>query len=136
MKNIYILTYLPLIVLLLGSCKPNDNLESIHVFKQLAVLEDKDDVYIIPGSGCTGCISDIETLAINNVNKPNKYFLFTKIKSVKLFRNRFGVDFINHKNVILDTANLFKYPNNYSDIYPLLLSNVNGRIKVTKSFKP
>ncbi len=136
MKNTFILTYLLLIVQFLGSCKPKDNLESIEQFKQLAALKDKDNIYIIPGSGCTGCISDIETLALNNVNKPNKYFLFTKIKSVKLFRNRFGVDFINHKNVILDTANLFKYPNNYSDIYPLLLSNTNGVFKVTQSFKP
>jgi hypothetical protein len=125
-----------LIALLLGSCKPKDNLESLAVFKQLTALKDKDNIYIIPGSGCTGCISDIETLAINTVNNPNKYFLFTKIKSVKLFRNRFGSDFINHKNVILDTANLFKYPNNYSDIYPLLLSKANGIFKVTKSFKP
>jgi hypothetical protein len=136
MKNTFILTYLLLIVLLLGSCKSNDNLESLKVFKQLALSRNKDNIYVIPGSGCTGCISDIETLAINNVSDSNKYFLFTKIKSVKLFRNRFGIDFINHKNVILDTADLFKYPNNNSDIYPLLLSNVNGVFKVIKSFKP
>jgi hypothetical protein len=125
-----------LTVLLLGSCKPKDNLESLKFFKQLDALKNKDNVYIIPGSGCTGCISDIETLAISKVKDSNKYFLFTKIKSVKLFRNRFGTDFINHKNVILDTTNLFEYPNNYNDIYPLLLSNENGVIKVTKSFKP
>jgi hypothetical protein len=136
MKNTFILTYLLLIVLLFGSCKSNDNLESLKVFKQLALSKNKDNIYVIPGSGCTGCISDLETLAINNVSDSNKYFLFTKIESVKLFRNRFGIDFINHKNVILDTADLFKYPNNNSDIYPLLLSNVNGVFKVIKSFKP
>ncbi len=120
----------------LVSCKPKNNLESLKEFKQLDSLKDNDHIYIIPGSGCTGCISDIETLALNNVNDSNKYFFFTKIKSVKLFKNRFGIAFINHKNVILDTANLFTYPNNYNDIYPLLLSNVNGEVKVKKSFKP
>ncbi|MEQ1554643.1 MAG: hypothetical protein ABL929_10715, partial [Ferruginibacter sp.] len=102
------------IVLLLGSCKRKDNLECIKKFKQLDSLKNKDNLYIIPGSGCTGCISDIETLALNNVTNPNKYFLFTKIKSVKLFKNRFGIDFIKHKNVILDTANLFNYPTKYN----------------------
>lgn len=125
-----------MIVLLLGSCQPKDNLKSLELFKQLTSLKDKDNVYIIPGSGCTGCISDIETLAMNNVHNPNKYFLFTKIKSVKLFRNRFGIDFINNQNVILDTLNLFKYPKGYSEIYPLLLSNVRGTLKVMHSFKP
>ncbi len=136
MRNTFILIYSLLIVWLLGSCKPKENLESLKVFKQLSALNDKDLVYIIPGSGCTGCISDIETLAMNNLNAPTKYFVFTKIKSVKLFRNRFGVEFINHKNVILDTTNLFKYPKNYNDIYPLLVSNESGVFTVKKSLKP
>ena len=116
-KITFTLTYLLSIVLLLGSCESKDSLGSLDLFKQLTSLKENDYVYIIPGSGCTGCISEIETYAMNNVKTSNNYFLFTKIKSVKLFKNRFGIDFINHKNVILDTANLFKYPNNYNDIY-------------------
>jgi hypothetical protein len=120
----------------LNGCKEKNELESLKLFSQIDSLKNHNLLYIIPGSGCTGCISEIETLAINNVTEPHKYFLFTRIKSVKLFKNRFGQDFISRKNVILDTSNLFKFPANCKDIYPLLLTCIKGELEVVKSFKP
>jgi hypothetical protein len=130
------LTFLVLTVLLLAACQKNDNLDSLQSFEQLKLLKDYDSIYVIPGSGCTGCISEIESLAMKSVYNQNVYFLFTKINSVKLFKNRFGIEFIKKQNVILDTSNLFTFPSSYREIYPILLSKQKGQVFVLKSFKP
>ena len=125
-----------MIVLLLISCQKKDNLDCLQSFDQLKSLKNYDSIYVIPGSGCTGCISEIESLAMKSVDNKNVYFLFTKINSVKLFKNRFGIEFMKKQNVILDTSNLFTFPSSYKEIYPILLSNHKSQIFVLKSFKP
>jgi hypothetical protein len=118
------------------SCKNIENKGELTAFKQLYNIKEGSIVYIIPGSGCTGCISDIEKIAMNNTNSDSVFFVFTRLNSLKLFRNRFGKSFIESKNIILDTSNFFHYKNETLEIYPVMYKKTNGKLLFNTYLKP
>ena len=66
-------------------------------------------IYVIPNSGCSGCITNAETYAMENQDDSSVY-LFTRISSMKLFKSRFEKEFLGRKDVIIDSNNLFDFP--------------------------
>lgn len=140
MKKICILQYLTLMIILSFSCKtivePNFEIQyGLDKFK-LPISKGKYKIYVIPNSGCSTCITNVEHLAQKNIDSSNMIFVFTRITSLKLFKNRFTPDFYNKSNVILDTSNLFIFPNNNEEIYPVVFSSENGNINKVNVLSP
>jgi len=104
------------------NCENNN--KALFKEKQLKELIDKlpqsyEKVLVIPGSGCTGCISDAEKFVIRGMNNlQNQYLIiFTNINSLKLLKLRLGKKVHNQDNIIFDSKNLL----HFRSIYPILI---------------
>lgn len=140
MKKICISLYLILVTTSNFSCKSivEENIETkygLDKFK-LPISSDKNKIYVIPNSGCSTCITNAENFAQKNIDKNDLIFVFTRITSLKLFKNRFEPNFYNKLNVILDTSNLFIFPNPNEEIYPMIFFSENGKINKVKVLSP
>lgn len=136
MKTICISIFLMSMALLLSNCKRSGTDNGLAKFNNLKTLRSGTKIYVIPGSGCTGCISEIEKLALDNKGSDSFFYIFTRLHSLKLFRNRFGSSFLERHNVIIDTGNIFQYENNKNDIYPVAYKIVNGKFILDRYLKP
>lgn len=135
MKVKYILMVSALILFTLNSCKV-DRQGELPYFSQLVNVKNGAKVFVIPGSGCSGCISDIESLAIRNQNSDSLFFIFTRLNSMKLFANRFGKSFCESGNVLIDSHNIIKAGSMELEIYPALYTKKDGRFVFEKHIKP
>lgn len=117
------------------SCQNNEDKFQLSSFEKLKDVKDDCLIYVLPGSGCNGCISNIENLALENVNSSNKYFVFTRLISLKIFKTRFKTLY-NADNVIIDTLNQFVYLNKKNEIYPVMFRKKNQKYKFVKFIKP
>lgn len=84
-------------------------------------LKDYDMIIVIPGSGCTGCITVAEKFFNENVNNDRYLFVFTNNISQKNIRLKLGKDNILKNNVIIDTTNKFYIDKFEESIYPLAM---------------
>lgn len=76
-----------------------------------------DKIIVIPGSGCTGCISDAEKKFSENYKNNKTLYIFTAIGDLKLFKLSFPNDAFSFKNVIIDSNNvMFDY--GFKSTYP------------------
>lgn len=101
-----------------------------------AIIELKPDfgkeglnaIVIIPGIGCSGCISYVESFLKDNYdNKVGVKFILTRIESKKMLIQNTGID-LKNENVIVDDLNVFS-KGVYNSIYPtFIFFNSNGRI--------
>ncbi len=135
-KTICILVCLLLILVTTNKCKSTTTNEQTNygLEKFEAIRKNKNcTIYLIPNSGCNSCISNVEKFALDNVSNDYYIFVFTRIASFKLFKNRFEKSFFERKNVILDTANIFTFPNPNEEIYPLSFVKKNGIIRLSKT---
>ena len=87
-----------------------------------------DEIVIIPGAGCTGCISNAENYFKNNVYNDRYMFIFTYFMSKKSLFMRLGQDNLVRDNVLIDTSDLFYVPHNHDNIYPYIISVDDGQI--------
>ncbi len=136
MKIIFFLMFSLSMLTNICSCKIAYDKNKLSGFKQLQNIKDGSSIYVIPGSGCTGCISDIENFALKNGNSDTVFFVFTRLNSFKLFRNRFGNSFISSKNIIIDTANIYTFEEKNLEIYPVVYKKRNGKILLITHLKP
>jgi hypothetical protein len=65
-----------------------------------------EKIIVIPGSGCTGCISDAEKKFSENYKKSEILYIFTAIGDLKLFKLNFPKDAFNYRNTIIDSNNI------------------------------
>lgn len=135
MKVKYISIVSALTFFTLNSCKV-DRQSELPYFSQLVNAKNGAKVFVIPGSGCSGCISDIESMAIRNKNSDSLFFIFTRLHSLKLFANRFGKSFYESGNVLIDTHNIIKAESMELEIYPALYTKREGKIVFEKHIKP
>lgn len=136
MKIIFTLIFITIAVSLI-SCRNSAEIPvGFNSFKQLANIQNGTRIYVIPGSGCTGCISNVEQMALNSQQSKKDYFIFTRLKSMKLFRNRFGAAFMNSSNIVLDTTNLIIYPDVKFEIYPMVFTKRKEKIIFDSYLKP
>ena len=107
-----------LLVFSKSSCKSESEIDNqLKEFKLLEKAKNNSFVYVIPGAGCTGCISEAEKIATEKMNNDSFYFLFTRINSIKLFKLKFP-NLFKANNVIIDSQNIYIYTQQKFDIYP------------------
>ena len=90
-------------------------------------------IIIIPGSGCTGCVTKAEALFRLRRNSRDTMFIFTDIRTIKGLKTKMsGIDIFNQNNTYIDSTNIC-YGEYVDNIYPLIVNIVSGKInKVTK----
>jgi hypothetical protein len=134
MKITSILSYL-ILSLMLSNCNKKPQNSITENFPELTNIPIQSKIFVIPGSGCSGCINEIETVATSNVNRDSIYFIFTKIKSLKLFKSKFK-GLIDARNVIIDSANKYSYPDKSFEIYPVFYQKGEQSVKLVEYMKP
>lgn len=85
-------------------------------------------IVLIPGSGCTGCISSAERYFIENVNNAKIKFIFTMITSRKELELRLGKENSLKENVYFDISNQFYLSGYEEKIYPYIMTLSNNRV--------
>ncbi|MBB6235540.1 hypothetical protein HDC90_000137 [Pedobacter sp. AK013] len=117
MKTKYLIFSIAFILIL--SCqRKNDQLNEfiINTFPDI----ESGNVLVLPGSGCSGCISDAEN-SIDSLLKTNNYkIIFCKIQSLKTLKNRLRDKRISFDdpNILIDTAdNYIKNSVKYKDFW-------------------
>lgn len=89
-----------------------------------------DSIIILPGTGCTGCITKIEDFFIENYKNSDFLFVLTNITSVKTMNHKVKDDLTQVANVYLDFENVFsRYE---SSIYPVSIVIDCDKLEVKK----
>lgn len=115
------------LVLLLIACGPKPEREVLYIVSHTQFegfvsnqgyrMSDYNKFIIIPGSGCSGCISAAELYFYEHHNDPKILFVFTAIEDPKMLKLRFKDEYLAFNNVIFDDyddlINL-----RYSSFYP------------------
>jgi len=78
---------------------------------------DYKNIIVIPGSGCTGCISEAETYFKQHAKDKENLFVFTAIGDVKILKMKFKDDNVFGDNVFIDERNEL-VDNGFDSIYP------------------
>jgi len=117
--------------LLLFACSSEESRKEKYLKEQLSASMDRCYEYIIilPGSGCSGCITVAEDFLKNNHSRENYYFILTNVTSLKILNHKVGVDLKALPNVYIDTENRFSRPIDL--IYPAVIQwdCADGKIK-------
>lgn len=99
-------------------------------------LNSINDVILIPNEGCGGCISEATTFFIDNFDKYENELLliFTNVKDVKQLKIIVGKEFLERKNVIIDSNNSFIH-SKVSSIYPQILKIEKANVIKSEVFE-
>ena len=93
-------------------------------------LSNYEKVIIIPGSGCTGCISAAESYFIKNCANEKILFVLTNFISEKSMYVRLGgKDNIRRHNVVVDKNNNYYIHEFEEKIYPFIF-DINDEILI------
>ncbi len=96
-----------------------------------------DYCIVIPGAGCDGCISGAEYFVVENYQRANVLYIFTKIESVKLLKHKLGDNIVNAPNILLDVDGMFdKNGNNPNDIYPAIYNISQNKVTDVNYMSP
>ena len=79
-------------------------------------------VIIIPGSGCSGCITDAENFYIRNKDSKKIFFIFTDVLSVKSIKLKVGKNVMEKTNVYFDMNDDFLSNDYKENVYPLIFN--------------
>lgn len=126
MQKINLIIYIT-ILFIYSSCN-NQKEKYINIVRiELEKLDDQllnnySYVVIIPGSRCSGCITEAENFYIKNKDSKKIFFVFTDILSIKSIKLKVGKDVIERENVFFDKNDAF-LSNDYNEkIYPLIFN--------------
>lgn len=126
MQKINLIIYITILFI----CSSCNNQKEKYINSVRVELEKLDNqflnnysyVVIIPGSGCSGCITEAENFYIKNKENKKIFFVFTDILSIKSIKLKVGKDVIERENVFFDKKNAF-LSNDYNEkIYPLIFN--------------
>lgn len=88
-------------------------------------IENYNKVLVIPGAGCSGCVSGAENFVKENIHQIDEILIiFTAIPSQKMLKVKLGINLDQH-NIYLDLDNQFNSGKVYS-FYPTLFYMENG----------
>lgn len=119
-----------LCLLILQSCDKSYEgaLRKIVEQEKIPHFDKYNAMVIIPGSGCTGCITQAENYFLQNCHDTSTLFILTYNLSLKEVSLRLKEENINKENVIIDKSNKF-YLSRYQDaICPIVCTLDKGRI--------
>ncbi|PIQ47982.1 MAG: hypothetical protein COW03_12250 [Cytophagales bacterium CG12_big_fil_rev_8_21_14_0_65_40_12] len=126
------LKYILLVATVSASCSIKSNTindfqrKLMSISKDELVISEFDKVLIIPGAGCTGCVSSAENFVMENFERIDRILvIFTAIPSQKMLKMKLGID-LNRQNVYLDKDNEFNAGNIYS-FYPTVFYLKDGK---------
>ena len=85
-------------------------------------------IILIPGTGCTGCITNAESYFSNNINNKKLLFILTNNYSEKGLALRLGKDNISKSNVIIDREDIYYLKDYEEKIYPIIVKISDGKI--------
>jgi hypothetical protein len=129
MKNKYFMLFI--LSFLCFSCE-NNTYNDVITKKINYMLQNENDNYdyvvIIPGSGCTGCITNAETYFLNHVANNSIKFVFTAILSKKTLQLRLQKENLNRKNVFIDNSNSFYLHGFHEKNYPVIAKISNKKV--------
>lgn len=118
--------------LLITSCEYKDYGKKIYDTAKVEFGEEISDynkIIVIPGSGCTGCISNAEKFFLENHVNTDIKFIFTHYYSLKNMILRLGgVDNVLRPNVFIDDNDLFYIQDYREHIYPYVIIIENNKI--------
>ena len=101
----------------------------IHVENYAPRLSGQTTVFVIPGTGCTGCITKAEQFFTENCMKDEYLFIFTNIVSVKNLKIKIGDQrLLQRDNVILDVENTLYIAGFEENIYPFKYEFKDGKL--------
>ena len=124
------ISFILIVIILFAACSENDyKTELTKVLKNnIEDLLNYDLIVVMPGSGCTGCITVAEDMFQNNVSNERYLFVFTHNISQKNLKIKLGSDNFTKPNVIIDKDNRFYLKNYEERIYPLAIVLNKGKI--------
>lgn len=91
------------------------------------IINNYSYIIIIPGSGCSGCITEAENFYMNNKENKNIFFIYTDILSIKSIKLKAGKDVTEKANVYFDINNIFLSNDYNENIYPLIFNIKNKK---------
>ncbi|WGH74117.1 hypothetical protein P8625_08275 [Tenacibaculum tangerinum] len=94
-----------------------------------------DNVVLIPNEGCGGCITSATLFFAKNFDKyeSNTIIIFTNVKDIKQLKVTLGKEFLERKNVLVDTEEFF-VDSKISSIYPQILKLNNSKVVESEIF--
>lgn len=118
-----------LVIFSLTACRKDFEITNNSLFMLDADIHEYSEIIVLPNQGCEGCISSVEDYVMTNFSKlKTTKIIFTRINSVKLLKIRMGDGIFHAPNVIIDSTNLFEFPNAEMAIYPLFIKTENKKI--------
>lgn len=100
-----------------------------QVERYIPDLENFRSVFVIPGEGCSGCISSAIDLFHNVGDDGSILFIFTNVFSTKNLIIRLGEKYDpTSRNVIIDEENIFYESAFEESIYPYVMQIEDGQI--------
>lgn len=137
MQKVNLIIYIA-ILFIYSSCnnQKENYINSVRIeLKKLddLLLDKYSYVVIIPGSGCSGCITEAESFYMRNKENKNIFFVFTDILSIKSIKLKVGKDVIERKNVFFDKNDVF-LSNDYNENIYLLIFNIKEKENINYHF--
>lgn len=140
----YITVISVILLNLLGSCVPTDDLK-----KRTILSYSKNNIefpptlthcLIIPGGGCAGCVASGMNFVVSNDscfsrNQHENMVIFTNINSLKLLKRNLGSHDIEDFFHIIDFDNIYSVDGS-ERIYPIILYLNNGNIESVEVQSP
>jgi hypothetical protein len=130
MKNIKI-TVILIFGLFCFCCKHNTYYNEIVSVVNSHLSDDLkryEKIVIIPGSGCSGCITQAEDFFLKNVKNEKIKFILTYNFSKKNLTLKLKKENVDRPNVLIDNDNVFYLQKYEERIYPVTLKIVKGKI--------
>lgn len=123
---------------LLCSCEQDTDKKFFQSVLAENAIDDKYNIlFIVPGSGCHGCITGAEYFTKENYSKyPNVLFVFTSIKSIKVLNLKLGTKVVHADNILLDINNDFFNYKSKRNIYPTIIHLRKGHVHMVNYLSP
>ncbi len=98
------------------------------------LLQSSNDIIIIPGEGCGGCISNATSYIMEHIDSLDVNVVLTGVGDMKLLRLELG-DLLQRSNVFVDSKNLLMNPL-IASVYPRIVKLKNGSINEVNIYNP
>lgn len=131
------------LLVLLYSCGPqplkdvNKDVQSAMEITGFDNLLEKNYLFIVPRTGCMGCISSAESFMLETFDSHQSQLniLLTDINSYKTAKVRFGEAFMSAENVFIDKQGQFTH-GSLNTLYPMILSLEQGKVVAMELVSP